>query len=160
MDSIHFKGGYQIKDQSAAHFLTFTVCGWIDLFTRKIYKDVLIDSFKFCQQQKGLILYAYVIMSNHVHILAQAKESAMLGDIIRYFKKFTHKQMMQVIDSEKESRRLWMLHQFKFYGNQNSKNENFQIWTNNNHPEECFNKAFIDVKVNYIHENPIRAGIV
>lgn len=50
--------------------------------------------------------------------------------------------------------------QFKYYGNRNSKNENYQIWTNNNHPEECFTKGFTDVKTNYIHQNPVRAGIV
>jgi putative transposase len=69
-----FKEGYSIKDQFATHFLTFTICGWIDLFTRKEYKDVLISSFKYAQSQDQLILYAYVIMSNHVHLIARANE--------------------------------------------------------------------------------------
>lgn len=160
MNTNIFRGGYSIKDQHATHFLTFTVCGWIDLFTRKIYKDILVESFQFCQKEKGLILHAYVIMSNHIHLLARAKESFWLSDIIRDFKKFTHNQMMPVIQSEVESRRLWMLHQFKYYGNRNSKNENYQIWTNNNHPEECITPDFTQIKLKYIHENPVRAGIV
>ena len=156
-----FRGGYTIRDQYVTHFLTFTVCGFIDLLTRKVYKDILMDSIKFCQENKGLALNAFVIMTNHVHLIARATmKEYTLSDIVRDFKKYTHNTMMPIIESEVESRRLWMLHQFKYYGNRNSKNENYQIWTNNNHPEECFSKSFTDIKVNYIHQNPVRAGIV
>jgi len=162
MNSIYFREGYVIKDQFATHFLTFTICGWIDLFTRKIYKDIVIDAFKYAQSQHQLILYAYVIMSNHVHLIARAndKQKKTLSDIIRDFKKFTHHEMMPVIQSEIESRRQWMLHQFKYYGKYNSNNKEMQIWTNDNHPEECYSREFINTKLNYIHENPVRAGIV
>ncbi len=114
MNNISFRDGYAIRNQNAMHFLTFAVCGWIDLFTRKEYKDILLDSFKYCQKEKGLILYAYVIMTNHIHLIAKASEGFILSDIIRDFKKFTHHTMMPIIQSDKESRRLWMLHQFIF----------------------------------------------
>ena len=161
MNNTIFRDGHAIRDQFATHFLTFTVCGWIDLFTRKIYKDILMDSFKHCQLKKGLVLNAFVVMSNHVHLIARAgNREFTLSDIIRDFKKHTHHTMMPVIQSDAESRRLWMLHQFRYYGTRNSRNENYQIWTNGNHPEECFSPGFTQVKVNYIHENPVRAGIV
>jgi len=100
-------------------------------------------------------------MSNHIHLIARASmEKYTLSDIVRDFKKHTHHTMMPIIQSEIESRRLWMLHQFKYYGTRNSKNEDYQIWTNNNHPEECCDADFTDVKLNYIHQNPVRAGIV
>ena len=161
MNNTIFRDGYAIRDQFATHFLTFTVCGWIDLFTRKIYKDILMDSFKHCQLKKGLILNAFVIMSNHVHLIARAESREItLSDIIRDFKKHTHHTIMPVIQSDAESRRLWMLHQFKYYGTRNVRNENYQIWANGNHPEECFSPGFTQVKINYIHENPVWAGIV
>lgn len=160
MGNRSIKEGYQIRNQDARHFLTFTVCGWIDLFTRKEYKDILIDSLKYCQKEKGLVLNAFVIMSNHVHLIGKATGNNSLSDIVRDFKKFTHKKMIQVVESEKESRRLWMLHQFKYYASRHSRNENYQIWTNDNHPEECFTEDFTLVKLNYIHQNPVRAGIV
>lgn len=156
-----FRGGYEIRDQYATHFLTFTVCGWIDLFSRSVYKDILIDSFKHCQEHKAFILNAFVIMTNHVHLIARATtKECTLSDIVRDFKKYTHKTMMPIIQSEQESRRLWMLHQFKYYGTRNSKNEEYQIWANGNHPEECFGNDFIQTKLDYIHQNPVRAGIV
>jgi putative transposase len=68
--------------------------------------------------------------------------------------------MMLVIESEKESRRQWMLHQFSYYGSINPNNQSRQIWTNDNQPEECFSEDFTLTKLNYIHENPVRAGIV
>ena len=99
MKENYFKEGYVIRDQFATHFLTLTVCGWIDLFMRKIYKDILTNAFRYAQQQNQLIIYAYVIMSNHLHLIARAndKQKKTLSDIIRDFKKFTHHQMMPVI---------------------------------------------------------------
>ena len=57
--------GYAIRNQNAMHFLTFTVIDWVDIFSRKIYRDIVIESLKFCQKSKGLNIYAFVIMSNH-----------------------------------------------------------------------------------------------
>jgi putative transposase len=54
--------GYIIHNQQAVYFLTFTVGGWIGIFTRQSYRDIVIGSFKYCQQKKGLHLHAYVIM--------------------------------------------------------------------------------------------------
>jgi len=160
MNATHFRDGYVIRNQHATHFMTFTVCGWIDLFTRKEYKDILINSFRFCQENKGLILHAFVIMSNHLHLVARTTQECSLSDFVRDFKKFTHRSMIAIINSEKESRRLWMLHQFKFYASRHSRNENYQIWTNSVHPEECYSSDFTKTKIDYIHNNPVRAGIV
>jgi putative transposase len=154
--------GYSIRDQYAPHFLTFTICGWIDLFSRKIYRDIVLDAFRYAQANKQMVIYGYVIMSNHIHVIMKANEhqKKTLSDIIRDFKKFTHREMIKVIESDIESRRLWMLHQFKYYGNSNPNNLLMQIWTNDNHPEICFSTAFTIIKLRYIHENPVRAGIV
>jgi REP element-mobilizing transposase RayT len=61
---------YFINDQHSRYFLTLTVIHWIDLFTRKEYRDVLVDSLKYCQATKGLEIYAWVIMSDHIHLVA------------------------------------------------------------------------------------------
>lgn|SRR6056297_926845 len=96
--------GYQIKDQEAAYYLTFQVVFWIDIFTRKVYRDIIIDSLKYCQKEKGFEIYAYVIMSNHVHILARSSKGE-LSATIRDFKKFTSKKIIDAINNENESRR-------------------------------------------------------
>jgi putative transposase len=152
--------GFMIRNQTGSHFMTFTVCGWIDLFTRKIYRDIVLESFTYCRENKGLNLYAYVIMSNHLHLIVSTKEGFLLRDFVRDFKAFTHRQMIKIIDSEVESRRLWMLHQFAFYASRHKRNEKYQIWVQGSHPEECITQEFTKIKLDYIHQNPVRAGFV
>jgi len=64
--------GYQISEQEELHYVTFQIIRWIDIFTRRIYRDIVIDSLRFCQQNKGLEVYAFVIMSNHIHLLIRS----------------------------------------------------------------------------------------
>ena len=71
-----FREGYAIRNQFAAQFLTFTICGWIDLFTRKIYRNQFLESIRYCQREKQLAIHAYVIMSNHIHMVVTAKDFA------------------------------------------------------------------------------------
>ena len=157
--SYEFAEGYKIRDQSATHFLTFTVMGWIDIFSRKRYRDIIIDSLNYCKQNKGLQIGGYVIMTNHIHFIWTAKNNN-LSDVVRDFKTFTSKAILKSIQEEPESRKDWLLYMFKFYANRTNENEVFKLWTSNNHPEVIYSKEFLMTKLNYIHQNPVRAGIV
>ncbi|PTX19580.1 transposase IS200 family protein [Pontibacter mucosus] len=68
------------------YFLTMTVVDWVDIFTRPVYKHIIVDALKFCQDEKGLKLYAWVLMNNHLHLIAAAAEGKNLSDILRDFK--------------------------------------------------------------------------
>jgi len=153
--------GYQIRNQFHTHYLTCTIVGWADVFSRKCYKDIIIDSLAYCQKEKGLIVYAFVIMSNHIHLIAAAKEgskglSAILGD----FKRHTSKQIIKTIKAQPESRREWLLNLFAYHAKYNRNNQNYQVWIQNNHPIELISPKWIQQKLAYIHLNPVRAGIV
>ncbi len=139
-------------------YVTFQIVGWVDIFTRKIYRDIAIDSLKYCQQYKGLKLFAFVIMSNHIHLLAQS-EAGDLSDIVRDFKNFTSKKFLEVVNDNKESRSDWMKIVFEYHGKFKNKQTN-QVWTHENHAEHIYSDKFIKQKIDYIHENPVRAGIV
>jgi REP element-mobilizing transposase RayT len=157
--SYEFSDGYKIRDQHATHFLTFTVVGWIDIFSRQCYRDVIVDCLKFCINKKGLLVGGWVIMTNHVHFIWTAKHGNLSG-VIRDFKTYTSKAILSVINEEQESRREWLLHMFKFYANRTNANDNYKIWTGNNHPEEIFSEQFLIQKLDYLHDNPVRAGLV
>jgi REP element-mobilizing transposase RayT len=73
---------YFIKDQNAAYYLTFTIVDWVDVFTRKEYKTVVVDSMNYCTENKGLELFAWCLMSNHIHLVCRAKEGIQLSDIM------------------------------------------------------------------------------
>lgn len=135
------------------------VVNWIDIFTRKRYRDIIIASLNYCIAAKGLTVYAYVIMSNHVHLLVSS-DIMKLSNTIGSLKSHTCKKIIESICTEPERRREWMLDLFTEARLSHSRNSNYQIWTHENHAEECYSPSFTNIKINYIHENPIRAGIV
>ncbi|MFT4521148.1 MAG: putative transposase [Bacteroidia bacterium] len=154
-------GGYKIRNQEAIHFITFAVVGWIDVFTRTIYKDILVDGLRYCQDQKGLTVHSWVIMTNHVHLIISAKTGHGLSNILRDFKKHTSVQVLRAIEENpSESRREWMLALFREAGNGNVRNENRQFWRQDNHPIELSNNVMKGQRLNYVHNNPVKAGIV
>ena len=151
--------GYQINEQDELHYVTFQIVRWIDIFTRQVYCDIVIDSLRFCQQTKGLEIYAFVVMSNHIHLLIRS-DIGKLSNTIKEFKSFTAKKILGAANAESESRREWMLNLFEFSAKQHKRNEKYQVWTHENHAEIVYGNQFMDSKINYIHENPVRAGIV
>ena len=100
---------------------------WVDVFSRKTYEDCIIDSLDFCRENKGMILYGFVIMSNHIHLIIQS-ENSKLSDLIRDFKKFTAKTIVNKIETEPESRADWMLKRFEFACKSHSRNEKYQFY--------------------------------
>ncbi len=153
------KEGYIIRDQTLPYYITATVVDWIDIFTRQTYRDSIIESLDYCIKNKGMILYGYVIMSNHIHLIIQS-EDGKLSDLIRDFKKFTAKNILDKIQAVPESRKEWMLESFKLAAEKHTRNKNYQFWQYGNHAEEIYSNKFMWSKLDYIHLNPVRAGLV
>ena len=74
---------YKATTTEDAYFITITTVGWVDVFTRLNQKYIITDSLKHCQQNKGLEIYAYVIMSSHIHLLWRVGDVAFLFIIRR-----------------------------------------------------------------------------
>ena len=144
------------------HFLTFTVIDWVDAFTRKDYKMELVDSMNYCINEKGLVVYGWVIMSNHIHVIWKAKEGYELSGIIRDFKKFTAKRIIKFIEEGPESRKVWMLKKFEFAAKRVKSHMKYKFWKSSNHAvyiEETDTKM-MEQKLEYIHNNPVKAMLV
>ncbi|TRX44928.1 transposase [Fulvivirga sp. M361] len=152
---------YKIRDQTRLHFITFAVVEWVDVFTRNVYKDVLIDSLRYCQKHKGLLLYGWCIMTNHVHLIISSADGFKQEYILRDFKKHTSRQLITMIEGNlQESRKNRMLWLFKEAGKRNSNNKYYQFWQQDNHPLELSGNLLMDQKLSYLHNNPVEAGIV
>ena len=152
---------YKTGDDQLSHFLTFSVVEWIDALTRNEYKHIIVESLKHCIEIKGFLLNAWVIMSNHVHLIGSAKTGFTISDILRDLKKFTSKQIVRAIkENPKESRKEWMIYMFERAAKRNSNNKDFQFWQQDNHPIELSNPGMLKQKLDYLHDNPVRAGIV
>lgn len=151
----------EIQDQYGLNYLTLTIVDWVDIFTRKECRDIVIESLKYCQEAKGLELYSYVIMSNHVHLVAKAKEESKgLSALLRDFKKFTAGKLIEFVkNSGKESRREWILHRFEWNARKLS-NQRHRVWQSGNHPTAVYTPKVVWEKINYIHQNAVRSGLV
>ena len=105
-------------------------------------------------------VYCWCLMSNHMHVIASASEGNNLSDIIRDFKKFTNKNLIRSIKETPESRRDWMLNLFWYAGKNDKKIKYYKVWQEGNDAKEINSTDFLDQKLEYIHNNPVRAEIV
>lgn len=133
---------------------------WIDVFTREEYFAIVTDSLDYCRKNKGMEIYAWCIMSSHVHLTFRAKAnnpSALLKDL----KTYTSKQLQKAIaEHNQESRKEWMLWLMERAGLKSSNVKHRQFWQQHNQPVELWSAAVIDQKIDYIHNNPVEAGFV
>ena len=151
---------YKATTTEEAYFITITTVGWIDVFTRLNQKQAVINALQYCQQNKGLEIYAYVIMSSHIHLLCKTTDGFILSDVIRDFKKFTSKKIIQTCLDEPESRREWMLAYFQKACEHLKREQHYKVWQDGYHAETIYSNSFIKQKVEYIHNNPVKDKIV
>jgi REP element-mobilizing transposase RayT len=137
-----------------------TVVGWIDVFTRKNLKMTIIESLRYCQKEKGLVIFGYCLMSSHIHLIARVEGCYTLSEVLRDFKKYTSKTIIKQILSEPESRRDWMIQYFKKAGENLKGITDYKFWQDGNHAEEISSNKFFDEKLDYIHNNPVKDLIV
>ena len=146
------------KDKT--YFLTMTVVEWIDLFTRVTQKQMIVDSLKYCQENKGLNIFGWCLMPSHLHLIANTNISFDLDNVIRDFKRHTSKTAILLIENKPESRKEWLLDKFKFAGKIHPKNKNHKVWQDKNHAIELYTEKVVWQKLKYIHQNPVVNKIV
>lgn len=152
---------FQVNDQNAVYFLTLTIVDWIDIFTRKEYKEEVVDSLNFCVERKGLEIYAWCLMSNHLHLLCRSKEAFNLSDTIQDFKKFTAKKIIESLEKESvESRANWILERLKLNGATQQRISKYKFWKDGLHAIWIESPEFFEQKLHYIHQNPVMAMVV
>lgn len=151
---------YKVRDHERAYFMTLTVTGWVDVFTRNNHRMVVVDALKYCQTYKGLELFAWCLMSNHLHLIARSVGSLTLPGITRDLKKHTAKSIILQIQEEPESRREWMLGLFAERASELNRISNYKFWQDGFHPIELYGSSVIMEKVKYVHQNPVISYLV
>jgi REP element-mobilizing transposase RayT len=149
-------------NQQACHYLTFNTADWVDIFIRPSYKQIIANTLNEFIADKRLTVYAWCLMSNHLHLMVQAKDGVGLSLIERDFKKITTNRLLENIEMSSDLRRDWMRERFALLSNNLKKIEKFTLWQN------CSNPAFVDFKqpvkvreqLAHIHDNPVRDRIV
>ncbi|MDH5483880.1 MAG: transposase [Gammaproteobacteria bacterium] len=144
---------YQFTDNKLPHFVTLTVLHWIPAFTQPATVNILLDSLRFLQNET-LKLYAFVILENHIHRVAQSQN--LQKDMMR-FKSHTARKLIPYF--QKNHIRT-ILDQLMFYKKAHKTDRNYQFWQEGVHPEWIQNNKMLEQKVEYIHNNPVKRGYV
>jgi len=132
---------------AGTYYLTLTVQRWYYLFDRHNRWQVLADSLRYCQEEKGLELNGYVFMLNHIHLIVTSPDVA---GFLRDFKRFTSKKLKENLEATEPS----VLGLFV------DGEGSYQLWMDTNAPKKIENPPFYVQKLKYVHENPVRKGYV
>ena len=170
------QAGYKIRNPEGIYFLSCALVQWVDIFTRPVFADVIVESPAFSVEKKGLLVHAWVLISNHIHLIVSSKSGFTLSDISRDFKKFTSGKILKTLEVARiESRKSWMTHyptilslplscvsrlRILNAGKENSRNEKYQFWQQDNYPIELTDPAMMNQRLDYLHTNPVRSGLV
>ncbi|MFW6127411.1 MAG: REP-associated tyrosine transposase [Thermodesulfobacteriota bacterium] len=145
---------YKIFDHGPPHFLTHTVVAWVPVFTRRPYFDLILQTLSFCRQNKGLKLFAWVVLDNHMHLLVSGDQ---VPKIMKEFKSFTAREVIRLAQ---EDRKDWLLTQFKVNKLRHKNQSAYQVWQEGHHPQLIATEQMLRQKIEYIHQNPVTAGLV
>jgi REP-associated tyrosine transposase len=148
------RSSYRFIEKDQPHFVTSTVVEWLPLFTNPDIVEIVFESLRFMQRERGLVIYAYVILENHIHMIASCSD---LSKSMKEFKSFTATQIIDYLEDRKSSGMLGMLRRAKLPHKTGSKH---QVWQEGSHPELISSLEIMRQKVEYIHNNPVKRGYV
>ncbi|MDD3582033.1 MAG: hypothetical protein PHW74_13560 [Desulfobacca sp.] len=145
---------YKIVELKHPHFITCTIVGWLPVFTRAKYLDIITASLTFCRQQKGLLIHAYVILDNHLHLVVSSDN---LSQVMRDFKRHTAKEILTIA---RQDNKIWLLKQFEWFKSGHKGLSQHQVWQEGFHPQAITTEEMLRQKLEYIHYNPVKLGLV
>ncbi|TAN47900.1 MAG: transposase [Methylococcaceae bacterium] len=145
---------YHVLNKQSPHFLTATVNHWMPLFTRPETVDIILDSWRYLQREAGFVLYGYVILENHLHLIAASND---LSRDMQRFKSFTAQEILVHLEARGARKMLDLLALFKRFHKTQS---HYQLWEEGNHPQLIESEDVMRQKLEYIHQNPVKRGYV
>jgi REP element-mobilizing transposase RayT len=146
-------------DQHYAYFVTWTVVDWLRLFDKDSYRQIVLDALNYLRTHKNTQLNAFVVMPTHIHAVLWPELEISLSDVTRDFKRFTSREISREANRQNDFE---FTNVFKKARSENRAQDvsAFQVWQEGSHPEAIFTEKFARQKIDYIHLNPIRAGLV
>ena len=145
---------YRVMHDQYPHFTTATVNNWLPIFTRPETMNIVIDCWRFLQQDTHFEIFGYVILENHLHLVARSED---LSRDVQRFKSYTAKEILAYLQAENATRLLRQLEWFKRFHKVESK---YQVWEEGSHPQIISSEAVLRQKLEYIHQNPVKRGYV
>jgi REP element-mobilizing transposase RayT len=145
---------YRMYENEFPHFLTCTIVGWLPVFTRPDAVQIGFDSWGFLRKEKGFRLYGYIILENHLHLIASAPN---LSSAMKSFKMYTARQIIDLLEANGATVLLGQLRTFKMRHKTQSE---YQVWEEGSKPKQISGDEMMLQKLEYIHNNPVKRGYV
>jgi REP element-mobilizing transposase RayT len=145
---------YRFHEGEYPYFLTCTVVAWLPVFSHPPFVEIILDSWRFLQRERGVQIFGYVILENHLHWIAVAEN---LSDQVARFKSFTARKILDELD-----RRGFqvLLEELRFFKLRHKVDQSHQLWQEGSHPQQIQNETMMLQKLEYMHNNPVRRGYV
>jgi len=145
---------YRILERDFAHFITGTTVAWLPIFTTAARCDILVHAFEYCRQHKALKLHAWVILDTHFHAIVAAPDLArLLADLKRH----TARRIIEQLEAERCD---WLLHQLRHQRSAHKTESQHQVWQEGSHPQAILSDKMMLQKLEYLHNNPVKRGLV
>jgi putative transposase len=150
------RSSYRVNDVHRAHFITSTIIEWLPVFTTPGCCQILTDSLAFCRENKGLRIYAWVVMDNHFHAIVAGPD---LPRTLQSLKRHTAQALLTEIQREGRD---WLVNRLEYGCLAHKRREGsiHQLWQEGYHPQSIGSDAVMQQKLEYIHLNPVRRGLV
>ncbi len=145
---------YRVHESHAAYFVTSTVVAWLPVFTTAARCDLLVGSLEYCRLHRGLEVYAWEILDNHIHAIVSAPD---LPRVLTDFKRHTAQRVLEQLEKENSE---WLLNQFQYFRAKHKTESAHQVWQEGSHPQEIADDAMMMQKLDYLHDNPVKRGLV
>jgi REP element-mobilizing transposase RayT len=145
---------YRIFETTYPYFLTSTVVAWLPVFAQPRFVEVVLDSWQFLQRERGVHIFGYVILDNHLHWIAAAED---LAEQVGRFKSYTARR---ILDGLEESGYRTLLQELRFFKLRHKTDQVRQLWQEGSHPQQLQNAEMLRQKLEYMHDNPVRRGYV
>jgi len=145
---------YNVLAESTTYFATCAVVNWLPLFSKPDLAKVVLDSMEFLRTERRLVLHAYVLLENHLHLIGSSSE---FSKEMKNLKSFTARG---IVDCLEKSGSKFYLEQLSFLKRPDKKDQTYQVWQEGFHPQAILNESMLRQKIEYIHYNPVRRGYV
>ncbi|MBN2815694.1 MAG: transposase [Campylobacterales bacterium] len=145
---------YKIYEPTYPHFITCTLLNWIPLFTNQESVEIILSSLQHLQKSDNMKIYSYVILENHLHLIAS---SDYIHKTMQKFKSFTAKELLKLLQQRNITT---ILEQLAFYKKAHKTQTEYQVWQEGIHAKLISSEGMMIEKINYMHNNPIKRGYV
>ena len=145
---------YKILEDSQIYFVTSTIVEWLPVFTSEKYFNLLIEPITFCQKNKNLKVYSYVMLDDHFHMIISCENTSRVLSSIKMF------SAKKIIENLKVDNKEWLINQLSYFRKKYKINSEHQVWQEGFHPQIIYTEEVLNQKIEYIHNNPVRRGLV